>query len=121
MPNPSKTPRRRFKGRTRSPMTALKPSKNNIFEARKKYDENEDRNYHSENVLLMAETVGTGADIQKAKGFIAARKKAGYLPPEAYQGQQALNKKLWPKFFGREFGMTGKFAGPHGRRDPTEK
>tara|TARA_R110000824_G_scaffold21231_8_gene79436 strand:- start:393 stop:758 length:366 start_codon:yes stop_codon:yes gene_type:complete len=121
MPNPSKAPRRRFKGRTRSPMAALKPGKTNIFEARKKYDENEDRNYHSENVLLMAETVGTAADIQKAKGFIEARKKAGYLPPEAYQGQQVLSVKLWPKFFKREHPFTGKFAGPHGRRDPAEK
>ena len=131
MPNPSKAPRKRFKGRTRSPMTGLKPNKNNLwsqfqllqrqmFEARKKYDENEDRNYHSENVLLMAETVGTAADIKKAKKIIVDRTKAGYLPPAAYKAQQALSLKLWRKFFGREHPFTGKFAGPYSRRDPND-
>tara|TARA_R110000824_G_scaffold391902_1_gene590024 strand:+ start:895 stop:1065 length:171 start_codon:yes stop_codon:yes gene_type:complete len=56
----------------------------------------------------MAENVGTVTDIKKAKKIIADRNKAGYLPPEAYQAQQALNKKLYPKFFGREFGKPFK-------------
>ena len=100
--------RKRFLGRstkktTRKPITAEK--KYFLYTT---YAANENKNFHSENVLLMAENVGTVADIKKAKKIIADRNKAGYLPPEAYQAQQALNKKLYPKFFGREFGKPFK-------------
>ena len=109
MPNPSTAPRRRFKGRTRSPMTGSKPiTEEKKYFLYKKWTENELNNFHSENVLLMAESVGTAADIKKAKKIIADRNKAGYLPPEAYQAQMALNKKLYPKFFGRTFGKPFK-------------
>ena len=98
--------RKRFLGRS-TKKTTSKPiagSQLKISKAQSKYLSNEDRNLHSENVLLMAETVGTAADVKKAKGFITARNKAGYLPETVRKPQQVLMKKLWPKFFGRKFG-----------------
>lgn len=64
----------------------------------KKYRENEDNNYHSENLLLLAKAVGSKNDIEMANTVLKALKKAGYAEPEFTKKRNALNKKLWPMF-----------------------
>ncbi len=58
--------------------SALKDYFNNVRELRKKYKENEELNYHSENYLLLAESFGTDEDIQKAKANLEFQRKNLY-------------------------------------------
>lgn len=62
------------------------------------YDEYEDDNYHSENVILVTQTVGNDTDKQDALDIWRAHAMAGSIPDDAYQKRNLLSKKLWPKF-----------------------
>lgn len=64
---------------------------------KKKYEENEDENAHSENVVLLAKHFGTKADLAKAKEILALHEKEGYLSSENGKKRTELHYKLIDK------------------------
>lgn len=64
----------------------------------KKYEENEDDNLHSENVVLLAENYGTESDIRDAKTILAKHEAIGHLPTSLREERNALHDKLWSKY-----------------------
>jgi hypothetical protein len=63
----------------------------------KKYEENEDQNMHSENVVLLAETYGTESDIRDAKTILAKHESMGHLPSNLREERNDLHDKLWSR------------------------
>jgi hypothetical protein len=72
-----------------------KLSKKDFF---KKYEENEDENMHTENVVLLAENYGTESDLRDAKTILAKHESIGHLPPTLRQERDALHDKLYAKY-----------------------
>jgi hypothetical protein len=64
---------------------------------KKKYEENEDENAHSENVVLLAKHFGTKEDLAKAKEILALHEKEGSLSSENGKKRQELHLKLIDK------------------------
>lgn len=64
---------------------------------KKKYEENEDENAHSENVVLLAKHFGTKADLAKAKEILDLHEKEGYLSSENGKKRTELHYKLIDK------------------------
>jgi hypothetical protein len=64
---------------------------------KKKYEENEDENAHSENVVLLAKHFGTKGDLAKAKEILALHEKEGYLSSENGKKRTDLHYKLIDK------------------------
>ena len=50
----------------------------NLKKLKKEYEENEDKNYHRENYLLLAKAFGTKAEIKKVEEIIARSEKQGH-------------------------------------------
>jgi TPR repeat protein len=66
-----------------------------ILEAfKKKFEENEDDNYHSENVVLLAKHFGDADDLKKAKQIMALHNKEGHLSSENGRERYRLYEKL---------------------------
>jgi len=63
----------------------------------KKYEENEDDNYHGENVVLLAQHFGTADDLKKAKQILKEHERSGSLPQNLYEQRHKLHQKLYPK------------------------
>jgi hypothetical protein len=61
---------------------------------KEKYEENEDENAHSENVVLLAKHFGTKEDLAKAKEILALHEKEGSLSSENGKKRQELHLKL---------------------------
>jgi hypothetical protein len=72
-----------------------KLSKKDFF---KKYEENEDENMHTENVVLLAENYGTESDIRDAKTILAKHESIGHLPTTLRQERDVLHDKLYAKY-----------------------
>lgn len=69
-----------------------------IFEMRnylKKYYENEDKNYHSENVVLTAKLFGTPKQLAQAKSIKERHDEFGSLTPELAKERDALEKEIF--------------------------
>ena len=75
-----------------------KGGKLSLKKFREKYDDNEDRNYHSENVVLLAQNFGSDSDIRDAKIILAKHEAIGSLPYNLSQERNALHDKLWAKY-----------------------
>lgn len=69
-----------------------------LSDFKKKYEENEDNNYHSENVVLLAENFGTDQDIKDAKRILALHDAIGSLPSFLANERRELEEKLWQKY-----------------------
>jgi hypothetical protein len=65
-----------------------------IFE---EYEENEDNNYHSENVVLLAKNFGSAEDLKLAKSILKKHESEGSLSNELNKQRSALSEKLYPK------------------------
>lgn len=65
----------------------------------KKYRENEDYNFHSENILLLAKNFGSKTDLNKANDLIKLRDKQGYLTSDQKSEGYKIHKKLIKKLF----------------------
>lgn len=76
----------------------------------KKYDENEDINYHTENVVLLATHFGTADELRDAKTIKAKHDAIGHLPFNLYQERNELGDKLYKRMEEqiRENGMGAK-------------
>jgi hypothetical protein len=75
-----------------------------------KYDENEDINYHTENVVLLATHFGTADELRDAKTIKAKHDAIGHLPFNLYQERNELGDKLYQRMQEqiRENGMGAK-------------
>jgi hypothetical protein len=91
-----------------------------------KYKDNENNNYHSENVVLLANFVGSSSEIAEAKDILKKVRAAGHLPSDLKDEQYSLYKnlaaKLKSKYPGAKFSCPGakdKFGGMKGLGDWT--
>jgi hypothetical protein len=64
----------------------------------KEYKENEDNNYHSENVVLLAENFGTEEEKAEAKEILEKHNEEGSLSSELRNRRSVLEEKLWDKY-----------------------
>jgi hypothetical protein len=64
---------------------------------KEEYDENEDNNAHSENVVLLAKHFGTKEDLVEAKRILDLHEKEGHLTSENGKKRQELHLKLIEK------------------------
>ena len=60
------------------------------------YQENEEDNYHGENVLLLADNFGSEEDLEKIKSINKKHEQLGELPNELYRERFELHQKLYP-------------------------
>lgn len=73
----------------------------------RKYDRNENNNFHSENTVLLTKAFGTPEEHAMAREIVAARNKQGSLPsstpsvPNVRDWQYNIDKKYYPKLAGR--------------------
>jgi len=76
----------------------------------KKYDKNEDINYHTENVVLLATHFGTESELRDAKTIKAKHDAIGHLPFNLYEERNELGDKLYKRMQEqiRENGMGAK-------------
>lgn len=63
----------------------------------KEYEENENDNYHAENILLLANNFGTEEDVETAKEILKQRDKQGSMSEAMNKKSYELNKRLYPK------------------------
>jgi hypothetical protein len=63
----------------------------------KEYEENENDNYHAENILLLANNFGTEEDVETAKEILKQRDKQGSTSETMNKKSYELNKRLYPK------------------------
>jgi hypothetical protein len=70
---------------------------NNFDKIFAEYEDNEDNNYHSENVVLLAENFGSAEDLKLAKSILKKHQSEGSLSGELGKKRYALHQKLYPK------------------------
>ena len=87
-------------------MTSTKAQK--IFE---EYEENEDNNYHSENVVLLAKHFGTEEDLKDAKAIQKKHENMGHMPSSLMSERDALSKKLYPRLIAAKNKMARSDGG----------
>ena len=75
----------------------------------RKFDLNEDKNYHSENVVLLADAFGSEQDKMEAKRILALHKKEGSLSSENGKKRRELETKLF-KAWDKEREKAGLMA-----------
>jgi hypothetical protein len=75
-------------------------------EIKNEYEENEDENRHSENVVLLAKHFGTESDLKEAKRIFELHEKEGSLSSENGKKRQMLHLKLIVKAR-KEMGKEG--------------
>jgi hypothetical protein len=63
----------------------------------KKYEQNEDDNAHSENIILLAKHFGTADDLKEAKRILALHNREGHLSSENGKKRYELHTKLIAK------------------------
>jgi hypothetical protein len=76
---------------------------------KEEYARNENVNNHAENIVLMAKTVGSKEDVEKAQSLLKRQQAAGELTPALQAERRDVESKLSGKF--KEFTATGK-GGP---------
>ena len=77
---------------------------------KREYEENEDENAHSENVVLLAKHFGTESELKEAKSILQLHNKEGHLSTENGKKRNELHMKLIAKAR-KEMGKEGvKFA-----------
>jgi len=70
------------------------------------YEDNEDNNYHSENVVLLAENFGSAEDLKLAKSILKKHESEGSLSGELGKQRYALHQKLYPKLIASKTKMA---------------
>ena len=63
----------------------------------KEYEDREDRNYHSENALAVAELVGDKDEIQIMQDILTRNNQRGYTSPADSMLANKIQSRLWPK------------------------
>ena len=81
----------------------------NIDKVWAEYQDNQDRNDHSENVVLLAKNFGSEEDYNKAIEIRDRTDKSQHgISPEDYTEQYAISKKLYPRLLAMHKYATGK-------------
>jgi hypothetical protein len=73
----------------------------NIKTIFKKYEENEDNNMHSENIVLLAKHFGTKEQLEEANEILKSHNKVGYLTSAMAVKRKKLDEELYPKMVER--------------------
>lgn len=68
-----------------------------VSEVWEQYEENEDNNLHSENVVLLAKHFGTKDDIKKAEMILKKHEEIGHIPYDLMKERDELGHKLYDK------------------------
>lgn len=71
-----------------------------LLDIQKEYDRNEDNNYHSENVVLLAKHFGTKEDLKEAKDILKQHEQDRQMTSENMKRRNKLDEKLqaaWKK------------------------
>jgi hypothetical protein len=76
------------------PVDAIKGMSEEDFQTA--YDQLEDENYHTENLVLSAKRKGTPEDVVEAEDILREQDKAGSLTTELKARRDALSEKLFP-------------------------
>lgn len=63
----------------------------------RKFDKNEDVNFHSENAVLLAINFGTEQDVLDAKRIQKEHLKIGYMPYELMSERTLIVNRLYPQ------------------------
>lgn len=74
-----------------------KGGKLDIAKIKEEYEENEDNNAHSENVVLLAKHFGSESDLRDAKIILSKHEAIGNLPPYLMKERDELSSKLYKK------------------------
>lgn len=76
------------------------------------YKYNEDRNNHSENILMLAQAFGDRGEIKAVEGLLKIIKRQGYTTPEQSDMMyKAIHKKYYKKLFPETETEGNKFSG----------
>jgi nucleoside diphosphate kinase len=67
------------------------------IELAKKYAENEERNAHTENVLLLAENFGTTVQIKSVENILKMKRVRGYINPTEANLCSLISKQHFDK------------------------
>ena len=100
-------------------------TKDKLIEIEEEFDENEDNNYHSENVVLLARYFGTKEDLKEAKDIWKKHREEGYLNGENSKKRYELSMKLYKNWDKEKekFGLMakgGKLIGKQKNLDVNE-
>jgi hypothetical protein len=68
-----------------------------VKKIREEYEENEDNNLHSENVVLLAKHFGSESDLRNARIILSKHEAIGHLPSYLSQERDELSRKLYKK------------------------
>jgi DNA-binding phage protein len=82
----------------------------NLALIKEQYEENEDDNAHSENVVLLAKHFGSSDELKEAKKILSLHNKEGYLTDENQLNRRTLSKKLIEKARKEMLKQNIKFA-----------
>jgi hypothetical protein len=76
------------------------------------YKHNEDRNNHSENILMLAQAFGDRGEIKAVEGLLKIIKRQGYTTPEQSEMMyKAIHKKYYKQLFPETETEGNKFSG----------
>ena len=76
------------------------------------YKYNEDRNNHSENILMLAQAFGDRGEIKAVEGLLKIIKRQGYTTPEQSDMMyKAIHKKYYKQLFPETEAEGNKFSG----------
>ena len=76
------------------------------------YKHNEDRNNHSENILMLAQAFGDRGEIKAVEGLLKIIKRQGYTTPEQSDMMyKAIHKKYYKQLFPETETEGNKFSG----------
>lgn len=76
----------------------------------KQYERNEDRNDHSENVVLLAKHFGSKEDLQLAQSIQKKHDSLGHMPPDLMKQRDELSDKLYPMLVAAKKKVDGVMA-----------
>lgn len=96
-------------------------TKSALGKIRKQYDKNEDKNFHSENVVLLAKHFGTEEDLEKAKSILKQHNEDGFLSNDLYRERYELRQKLYKKMYPEKYAEGGeiKYFDRHAEMDKS--
>lgn len=85
-------------------------NKQTILNFKRWYEKNEDQNYHTENVVLLAEIFGDADDVKKAKQVLERHHKERGMTKANSKDRDELHDKLMPKAMREMSKYKVKFA-----------
>lgn len=63
----------------------------------REFAKNEDKNFHSENAVLLAINFGNDEDVNEAKRILSEHERIGHMPHSLLVERDKIYKKCYPK------------------------